>query len=322
MPMVSRGACGVPRTRALGAFVEGWRLLGYVREGRDHTAKGQPCQDAIATGIQDSILWFAVADGLGSAEKSQIGAELAARHVGEALRIEATRGLPSTEWDATISGLSTLTSLGESVAESVSDALFKLASHLEVERGSLATTLQFVLIDTITSDFVYNAIGDGHCIYRASDGSSRILGADRIATEYGAPHILLETWKKFFYQESGHLEPGTLLITFTDGLDPLFVRRANNESESKGASSASVNAFNGLFSDEYNENKAIFAASQTIDQERYVDSITDDVAFVAISWRAKCEIASISAQDTGSETPSYVEPTDVRSPWWSNWWRR
>ena len=286
----------VPRTRASASFLNTWSILGYCREGRDHTERGDPCQDSIASGVAADILWLAVADGLGSAHYSHVGSEAAVRLVGSLvgkLSAESEPTAPET---------------GLKIAQSISQSLHEQADSFGIPPKTLATTLQFVLVDINSGAFSYNAIGDGHCVLRSAACSSTILGIGRVQTEFGAPHILMSDWETYFHSEPGVLDDGSLILTFTDGLDPLFLTPRTEQTPHKTVSSPSVDAFNNLFSESYNENKAIFAASQTIDHEKYVDRIRDDVSFLALKWKKQSVGPASPAPKSSEERSLSDEP--------------
>ena len=53
-----------------------WRVVGASSPGRTHDVQGVPCQDAHAYRVlEDGTLLVAVADGAGSAERAQDGAQ-------------------------------------------------------------------------------------------------------------------------------------------------------------------------------------------------------------------------------------------------------
>lgn len=71
-----------------------WVALGASVQGSSHLRAAQPCQDAHAYRILKGGAILAVADGLGSAQLSGIGAELAARRVVDHVAGQLERALP------------------------------------------------------------------------------------------------------------------------------------------------------------------------------------------------------------------------------------
>jgi serine/threonine protein phosphatase PrpC len=75
-----------------------WRFLGVSVQGTSHLEKNTPCQDA-HTCLQtpNGELLLAVADGAGSAERSQEGAQLAVKQAVSTLMSALQSDVPDSE---------------------------------------------------------------------------------------------------------------------------------------------------------------------------------------------------------------------------------
>ena len=76
-PNASDAATGIPAT--------GWQTTGSAVRGQSHIADGKPCQDAWDVATNGEWLFAAVADGAGSAEHAEIGAEHLVKSVVDSL---------------------------------------------------------------------------------------------------------------------------------------------------------------------------------------------------------------------------------------------
>lgn len=73
-----------------------WTLLGASVAGASHRRRGTPCQDAHAIRVSGAGLVIAVADGLGSCERSAVGSASAVATFVELARLGVDMGSPST----------------------------------------------------------------------------------------------------------------------------------------------------------------------------------------------------------------------------------
>lgn len=129
-----------------------WRFLGVSVQGTSHLEKNTPCQDAHAClQTPNGELLLAVADGAGSAKRSQEGAQLAVKHAVSALTSALQRNVPDSEsgWQ-------------EMIGQAFSDALqaiVELASGSDLPLNTFSTTLACAVV---TDDWIAaGQIGDG-----------------------------------------------------------------------------------------------------------------------------------------------------------------
>ena len=150
-----------------------WRGVGASLCGTSHVSGGIPCQDAHYWQINDGdVLVAAVADGAGSAELAEVGAEIASRAV-----VEAFCASGKTSGDD--KGIQK--SLGDAL-KAAQKAVQTEASARKVEVRQLATTLILVVA---TPDMVAAAqIGDGIAVVQ--DGDANIIG---VTTPDSGEHV-------------------------------------------------------------------------------------------------------------------------------------
>jgi hypothetical protein len=130
--------------------------------GTSHEKKGQPCQDANAFEILPSgVLVAAVADGAGSAARSEMGSALAVHTALASIRRDTGVTLPvdEREWRVVL----------KKALEVSRQSLEDQAASLGISSRELATTL---IVVAATADGVAVAqIGDGAAVARDSEGA-------------------------------------------------------------------------------------------------------------------------------------------------------
>ncbi|MDY3560120.1 protein phosphatase 2C domain-containing protein [Gemmata sp. JC673] len=135
-----------------------WRTLGESVPGTSHTARSVPCQDAFRVcsyGPGGDWLLAAVADGAGSASRSDVGAELVCD---EFVRL-VTRAAP-----ADLCAPAALVDLFAAVRSTV----LARADALGVPPRELASTALLALVGPETAAFAQ--LGDGAIVCGAGDG--------------------------------------------------------------------------------------------------------------------------------------------------------
>lgn len=139
-----------------------WRITAASVRGKSHEKTGHPCQDSHHYLVTpDGVLLAAVADGAGTASRSEIGSAIAARAAVESLSLRDSR----TPWPSDDGGWRCLlTSALESALAAVEDS----AAALTIPPRDLATTL---ILMVATSDCVACAqIGDGAAVLGDTQG--------------------------------------------------------------------------------------------------------------------------------------------------------
>ncbi len=138
-----------------------WRVVAASVQGTSHQKQNLPCQDAHALRVlDDGTLLVAVADGAGSAARSQEGAQLATREALASLecaRIE-TRTTTERAWNDAL----------RAAFAHARNQVIVLAAHSDSHVRLFATTLTCAVV---ADDWLAVArIGDGAAIVELADG--------------------------------------------------------------------------------------------------------------------------------------------------------
>ena len=139
-----------------------WHIAGASVQGTSHLGRNTPCQDAHACLLTTSgDLLLAVADGAGSAERSQEGAQIAAKQIVASLESALRAGAPDTETD-----------WQSLIAQAFSDALQSVIQFADSDNtplNSFATTLACAVV---SGDWLaVGQIGDGAVVAEDVDGN-------------------------------------------------------------------------------------------------------------------------------------------------------
>ena len=139
-----------------------WHIAGASVQGTSHLEKNVPCQDAHACQLTvRGNLLLAVADGAGSAERSQEGSGIAVKQVIISLETALQDGAPDTEpdWQSLIT---------QAFADAL-QALVQLAEGDNTPLNAFATTLACAVV---SDDWLaVGQIGDGAVVAEDADGN-------------------------------------------------------------------------------------------------------------------------------------------------------
>jgi hypothetical protein len=139
-----------------------WRVVGASVQGTSHLDKNTPCQDAHAHCFGGGgELLLAIADGAGSAERSQEGAQCAVQQVVAALDAALRKGVPVDE-----AGWHTLMMQAFAAAR---QAVMQIATDQNVSLRSFATTLACAVV--CDDWMVVGQIGDGAAVAEDEHGA-------------------------------------------------------------------------------------------------------------------------------------------------------
>lgn len=159
---------GDPDPQAPALAVSGWRVVGAAATGTSHERLGMPCQDALAYQAGEHGLLVALSDGAGTAERSQVGAQIAVQAAMDALAAALEEGFPAEQ-----SGWQDVLCTATAAARS---ALEGLAEIEEQPLRAYATTLSLV---AATPDRLAVAqIGDGAVV--AGESSDKLFLANQV----------------------------------------------------------------------------------------------------------------------------------------------
>jgi hypothetical protein len=141
-------------------LARGWILIGATVQGANHLLEGVPCQDFHGFITSENSLAVAVADGLGSALLSQVGAEMAVKSALQTAGKCLSGTLPDNTDDWTV--------LLYEVFSAARKALIEEAVRQDHPLADFATTL---ILAIVTGDWLVAAnIGDGAVVIKDDQG--------------------------------------------------------------------------------------------------------------------------------------------------------
>jgi hypothetical protein len=197
-----------------------WRVIGVSVQGTSHQKKNIPCQDAHGCRIlPDGVVVVAAADGAGSAERSDEGAQCAVEGAIASVEATLTEGMPEddAEWEALLieafrEARQTVTELAE-------------AEHLSPR--AFATTLTCVVASG--ECLAVGQIGDGIAVARGKDGE--LFAATQPQRGEYASETYFLTMEGALQQVEVRVYPqaAEALAVLTDGLVRLAMNLANDE---------------------------------------------------------------------------------------------
>lgn len=196
-----------------------WQVIGASVAGRWHSRHGVPCQDAYAYEILREGVVVAVADGLGSAPRSEEGAFLVVNRGIDSLKSALNESVPTNvdEWKSLLS----------SAFLDVREALESKAQEEEEELRHFATTL--ILAVVMEQWLAIGHIGDGAVVMLSTDGKVEMASSPQ-ESEYVNEVMPLTSEKALeqvrydVYQEN--IKAVALL---TDGLQHLSISTVTGE---------------------------------------------------------------------------------------------
>lgn len=197
-----------------------WHVIGASVQGTSHQTRGVPCQDAHACRVlPGGAILVAVADGAGTAERSDEGARCAVEGVIASLETALAEGPPKedADWDALL-------------VEGFHQARQAIAEFAEAERVSpraLATTLTCAVVSG--EWLAVGQIGDGVVVARGEDGHL-FAACEPQHGEYASETFFL-TMEEALQQVEVRVYAQSIaaLAVMTDGLVRLAMDLANSE---------------------------------------------------------------------------------------------
>jgi hypothetical protein len=197
-----------------------WHIIGASVQGTAHEKKNLPCQDAhLYRLLPEGIVILAVADGAGSAERSDEGAKLAAREVVGHLTASLQQELP-TEFD----GWQAL------LRDAFGQARQAILQHAKAEKMA-ARTFATTLTCAIASHewLVTGQIGDGVVVGKSKAG--QLFSATEPQRGEFANETYFLTMEQALQQlkVAQYIKPIEALAAMTDGLIRLAMRMGNYE---------------------------------------------------------------------------------------------
>jgi hypothetical protein len=181
----------------------GWRLVCASYRGLQHVADGSPRQDAFALTYADAAINVAVADGLGSANLSHIGAQLACER---GVRILA-QAAPRARADF------------QKVYEQIQAEFFNNAKQAQAAPREFATTLQLLRIDR--HGCWYARLGDGGGVLVDRNRVKWLGGSDR--SDMGVSNLSDPTALSRLECDAFPASGVVAFLLFSDGLEDIFL---------------------------------------------------------------------------------------------------
>lgn len=195
---------------------DGWRVASASVQGTSHVKSGQPCQDAHCWKVlSGNILVAAIADGAGSAQRADLGAQVTVQAVVQAVVSQASKlPLPAAEAE--------WRSLLRYAIKSARASVEQAADLCQAEPKDLAAT---VILAIATPDLVAVAqVGDGAAVLSDRSGNIESLTVPPageyinetvfITSDSALETVQLQLW---------HGTPAQIAI-FSDGLQMLALK--------------------------------------------------------------------------------------------------
>lgn len=191
------------------------RVAGAAVVGRRHEKAGVPCGDAVRTFCNDRFACIALADGVGSANRGEEGARIAASCLATLMRdgfselVEASEELCKNQ-----------------IAVTLLRSLSRKAKQLGVEPDALATTLLFVATDG--ERFLAGQLGDGRVGMRLGSRATWALALTPDRSDFrNFTHVATDPshWEAFCLAR-GTVPPYSAFVLMSDGAEEALYNRA------------------------------------------------------------------------------------------------
>jgi hypothetical protein len=192
-----------------------WRYLGASVQGSSHIRNGTPCQDYSCAVEFDAagLLFLACSDGAGSGSRSELGSEVACRHLCDEITRFAAQG-------GRIDDITKETAL--EWLDSVRSAISTQAEAAGVTTRDLACTLIAAVIAPTAAAFMQ--IGDGAAVVSTAKGELRVVFWPEQGEFANTTFFLTAPDAAGRFRLEIIPEPISDLALFTDGLQHLALR--------------------------------------------------------------------------------------------------
>lgn len=199
-----------------------WRVAGAAVTGVSHQRLGMPCQDfqsyRILPAGSGAALLVALADGAGSAEHAQRGAEHAVRTI-----LDFLEHFLIVEHNAPLD----LDSIIRQAFEAARQALVALAEQDDLAVRSLATTLTCVLV--IDGFLGVGQVGDGSLVVKTGQGELLALTQPQRGEYANETYFLSQEDALEHLQVQVLHQPIEALAVLSDGLLRLALQMSSNQ---------------------------------------------------------------------------------------------
>ena len=263
-----------------------WHVIGASVRGTSHQRRDQPCQDAHAFRITpDGVLLVAVADGAGSAERSDAGSQHAVEAVIAALETALATELPESEnaWEALL-----VEAYG-----AARQAVLELAEIEQRSPRAFATTLTCAVV--AFEWLVVGQIGDGIVVMREENGQLFAATEPQHGEYVNETYFLTMPEALTMLEVQSYERNVTALALMTDGLIRLAIQTATNEPH--------VPFFEPLFAFVSQMNDGVKAQEQLatlLASERVCERTDDDKTLVLVARPSQTEARCASEEDVGT----------------------
>ncbi len=206
--------CLAPLGRMEVVAHEPWLVGAFSQLGHGHAKENIPMGDAYCIGRVGDLVYLAVADGVSSAPKSQLGAQLAVATIAARVTQSAQLRIRSTSND--VSG----------IFETARDAIGREAKNLRCPIAHFATTLMLAILDD--RSIIVAKIGDGSVFAVETDRSSARLVplVDSPNSQEGVVDLTHRDWKSHLrvrHIADRHLHGIDTVALATDGAAGYFM---------------------------------------------------------------------------------------------------
>lgn len=267
-----------------------WRVVGAVAPGTSHERLGLPCQDALAYQAGEHNLLVALSDGAGTAERSEVGAQIAVQAALDSLTDALEASLPAEQagWQDTLCAAFTA-------------ARSALESLAEIEQQPLRTYAATLILVVATADrLVVAQLGDGAVVAGESPDNLFLVSRAQRGEYANETYFLTQGDALEQVQVSMYKKVVNSLAVMSDGLTRLAMQLPAQEPY--------LPFFQPLFAFAARANKEEQAAAhleEFLTSERVCDRTDDDKSLVLAVRLAEPELTPES-----EETES--EPTDLQ----------
>jgi len=197
-----------------------WQVIGAAVQGLSHQKQGLPCQDALEYRcLPGGALLVALADGAGSAARSELGAHAAVQAAMDSLASSLEQSQPAEccDW----------VELLWKTFENARAALIQLAEEQDEPLAAFATTL--TCLAATPEQLIVGQLGDGAVVARGADGVLNTVTTSQRG-EYANETYFL-TQEQALEQVAIQVIdlPMQALAVMSDGLTRLALKRPTNE---------------------------------------------------------------------------------------------
>lgn len=246
-----------------------WRVLGASVIGSSHTVSGAPCQDSHGfQSFSDDVLLLSVADGLGTAAKSEIGSRLA---------VDSALAAISAALSSTLTASPTPDDARRVLEAGFQTARAKLEERAAADEMALRDLGATLILAILTPEWTACAqIGDGAVVALLPDDTQRTLSTPQRG-EYANETVPLTTARALeMVRYSQHEIQAKALALISDGLQNLALKNPGYEPFAPFFQPF----FNAVLADAFDAAQTQIKLEAFLASERLLSRTDDDKTFV------------------------------------------